>query len=171
MIKKLTAAAIFTTVFSCGQSPAYAEESPWINPYANPVRVETIKTNKHRRHDAPHHVIDVINSMADKHGVPRSFAVAIARHESRFNCRAIGRAGEHGLFQIKPATARGIGFSGPASALLDCATGANWGILHLKIALNKCGTIHGAATLHNRGLGASCVASAYSNVVRRKTEG
>ena len=48
---------------------------------------------------------------AHRHGVPASLALKVVKVESGFNCTARGRAGELGPLQIKPATARGIGWS------------------------------------------------------------
>ena len=69
--------------------------------------------------------------------------------------------------QIKPATARGLGYTGPASALNSCGAGLEWGMRHLAVAYQRCGSAAGAAALHNRGLGASCGRTAYSHRVTR----
>lgn len=115
----------------------------------------------------PMRVAALITASAEAQGVPAPLAVAVGRVESGLRCYARGRAGELGPLQIKPATARGLGFSGPASALNSCGAGIHWGVRHLAVAYRRCGTAHGAATLHNRGLGARCTASAYSGKVAR----
>jgi soluble lytic murein transglycosylase-like protein len=107
----------------------------------------------------------IIRSEAARQGVPTSLAIAVARTESGLRCRAVGRAGELGPFQIKPATARGIGYRGPISALNSCGAGITYGLKHLAIGYRKCGTHSGAAALHNGGLGASCRATAYTRRV------
>lgn len=104
----------------------------------------------------------LVTAAAARHGVPVALALRVARVESSFNCNARGQAGELGPLQIKPATARGLGYRGPVAALRSCGAGLEWGMRHLAVAYRRCGTVHGAATLHNRGLGARCVASAYS---------
>lgn len=108
-----------------------------------------------------------ISEVAARHGVPASLALAVARVESNMRCQARGRAGELGPLQIKPATARGLGYSGPASALNSCGAGLEWGIRHLAVAYRQCGSAAGAAALHNRGLASSCTRTAYSSRVTR----
>lgn len=108
-----------------------------------------------------------VAEVATRHGVPVRLALAVARVESGLRCNARGRAGELGPLQIKPATARGLGYTGPASALNSCEAGLEWGMRHLAAAYRRCGTHAGAAALHNRGLAASCGRTAYSARVTR----
>ncbi|WP_299473469.1 lytic transglycosylase domain-containing protein [uncultured Roseibium sp.] len=88
----------------------------------------------------------LIRKAATKHGVPVQIAKAVVEIESNFNPRARGRAGEVGLMQIKPATARGIGYRGSTKALYDPETNIEWGMKYLAGAHQKangdlCGTI------------------------------
>lgn len=88
----------------------------------------------------------LVDRHARSHGVPVKLARAVVRVESNFNPRARGRAGEVGLMQIKPSTARGIGFSGSAKALYNPNTNLKWGMAYLATAYklaggNVCGTI------------------------------
>jgi soluble lytic murein transglycosylase-like protein len=88
----------------------------------------------------------LIRKAAAKHGVPVKIAKAVVEVESNFNARARGRAGEVGLMQIKPTTARGIGYRGPTRALYDPATNLEWGMKYLAGAHKRangdlCGTI------------------------------
>ncbi len=100
-------------------------------------------------------VPSIVRQEASRAGVPVSFALAIANHESSFNCKALGAAGERGVMQIKPATARGIGYKGSASGLNTCQVGVFWGMKYLKMALNLAnGDQKRAAFLYNAGLGA-----------------
>lgn len=46
---------------------------------------------------------------SDQYDVPLSLAVALVRHESAFNTRAISRVGAQGLAQLMPATADMVG--------------------------------------------------------------
>ncbi len=108
-----------------------------------------------------------VTEVAARHGVPASLALAVVRLESNMRCQARGRHGELGPMQIKPATARGLGYTGPASALNSCGAGLEWGMRHLAVAYQRCGSAAGAAALHNRGLGASCGRTAYSHRVTR----
>lgn len=105
----------------------------------------------------PGSVMALVDSAARRHGVPVNIARATVMHESRGRCNARGRAGELGPLQIKPATARGLGFSGSASALQTCGAGLEWGMKHLALAFRKCGHVGP----HQAGLGASCARTAY----------
>jgi soluble lytic murein transglycosylase-like protein len=112
-------------------------------------------------------VAQLVAAAAQRHGVPARFAIAVARIESGLRCNARGRAGELGPLQIKPATARGLGYSGPASVLNSCGAGLEWGMRHLAVAYRRCGSAGAAAALHNRGLASACVQTAYSHRVSR----
>ncbi len=95
---------------------------------------------------APTEIRALIQKHAKAHGVPVELAEAVVHVESRFNPRARGRAGEVGLMQIKPATARGIGYSGTTKDLYDPDTNIRWGMLYLAKAYqmaggDTCGTI------------------------------
>ncbi|WP_053239545.1 lytic transglycosylase domain-containing protein [Pleomorphomonas koreensis] len=92
-------------------------------------------------------------------GLPAELAEAVVRHESRFNARARGRHGEIGLMQIKPQTARGLGYRGTAAGLYDVETNLKWGMAYLAGAYklaggDTCGTIlrynagHGATRMN-----------------------
>ncbi len=88
----------------------------------------------------------LIRKAAAKHGVPITIAKAVVEVESNFNPRARGSAGEVGLMQIKPSTARGIGYRGSTKALYDPATNLEWGMKYLAGAHKRangdlCGTI------------------------------
>lgn len=96
----------------------------------------------------------IVQEEAKAAGVPTDLALAMARVESNFNCSARGRAGERGIMQIKPSTAKGIGYKGTGNGLLDCRTGARWGMKYLKQAYKKAGGDYcRAAALYNQGLG------------------
>jgi soluble lytic murein transglycosylase-like protein len=109
-------------------------------------------------------------SQALRLGVPVRLALAVCQVESGCRHGLTGAAGEKGAFQIKPATARMLGYSGPASALSG-STGLYWGMRHLALAWRGCGTFAGAAKRHNAGLGASCKGSGYSAKVVRLAGG
>ena len=91
-----------------------------------------------------------IHKLVGKHaraaGVPVALALAVVQVESNFNPRARGRAGEVGLMQIKPATARGIGYKGSVKGLYNPDTNLAWGMKYLAEAHRRgggsvCGTI------------------------------
>lgn len=106
---------------------------------------------------------------ATRQGVPVSLALSIAKHESNFRCSAVGRHGERGVMQIKPRTARGLGYKGKPSGLNDCATGIRYGMIYLKMALKKAGgNTYRAAILYNAGLGSGRKKSGYAEKVTKK---
>lgn len=114
-------------------------------------------------------VQNMVSQEAMRQGVPVGLALSIAKHESNFKCSAVGRHGERGVMQIKPSTARGLGYKGPASGLNNCATGIRYGMIYLKMAYKKAGgNIYRTATLYNAGLGSGRKKSAYAQKVTKK---
>lgn len=110
----------------------------------------------------------MVASEASRQGVPVSLALAIAKAESNFRCSAVGRHGERGVMQIKPRTARGLGYKGPASGLNNCATGIRYGMIYLKQAYRKAGgDIHRTAVLYNAGIYSKKKSSAYAKKISR----
>jgi soluble lytic murein transglycosylase-like protein len=105
-----------------------------------------------------------VGRLADQLGVPRALALNVCRVESRCRYGLTGQQGVKGPMQIKLATARGLGYSGSAQGLLGYQ-GAYYGVKHLAVAMQKCRSWAGAATLHQAGLAASCRSSAYSRKV------
>lgn len=68
--------------------------------------------------------------------------------------------------QILPRTARGLGYSGPASGLNHCQTGIKYGMMYLKLAYKKAGgNSYKAAILYNKGLGSKRKKSKYAEKV------
>ncbi|UHD47233.1 transglycosylase SLT domain-containing protein [Aureimonas altamirensis] len=80
---------------------------------------------------------EMIAKAADANDVPRELAYAVVRVESRYNPKAVGPGGVYGLSQIKPATARSLGFSGSAQDLLDPETNLKYGMKYLSGAWHK----------------------------------
>ncbi|HWT31932.1 MAG TPA: transglycosylase SLT domain-containing protein [Propylenella sp.] len=86
----------------------------------------------------------LIARYAAEYGVPLPLAHAVVEKESGYNAKATGR-GTVGLMQIKPATARGIGYTGSTAGLYDPATNLRWGMKYLGTAYelgggDVCGT-------------------------------
>ncbi len=105
-----------------------------------------------------------VAKIAEQMGVPRGLALSVCRVETKCRYGLVGRAGERGPLQIKLQTARGLGYTGGAAGLNGHA-GAYWGMKHLQVAYQKCGTARGAARLHNAGLASSCGGSQYASRV------
>ena len=112
----------------------------------------------------------LIATHAAANGVPVDLAHAVVRHESNFNARATGRAGEIGLMQIKLSTARGIGYRGTRKGLYDPATNIAWGMKYLGQARrlaggSECGTL----SRYNGGLGRKGLIRSYCRGVAAKS--
>src|SRR2546422_428005 len=73
----------------------------------------------------------LIATHAKTNGVPESLVRRVIARESRYNARAVGRGGAMGLMQIKHATARGLGYTGPASGLLEPDTNLTYAVRYL----------------------------------------
>lgn len=86
---------------------------------------------------------DIISRYASSYGVPVSLAHAVIRVESNYRVDARGRAGEVGLMQIKPATARMMGYSGSIRGLFNPETNIKYGMKYL-------------ARAHQLGGGSTC---------------
>ena len=97
----------------------------------------------------------LIQTYARTYGVPVDLAHAVVRVESNFNPKARGSAGEIGLMQIKPATARMMGYRGSAKGLFDPETNIKFGMKYLAMAHDLGGgTTCGTILKYNAGHGA-----------------
>jgi soluble lytic murein transglycosylase-like protein len=88
----------------------------------------------------------LISRYAAKNGVPVALAHAVVRIESNYRPNARGKAGEIGLMQIKPATARLMGYTGDLDGLFNPETNIRFGMKYLGKAHrlgggSTCGTI------------------------------
>lgn len=114
----------------------------------------------------------IISSYAAAYGVPVALAHAVVGVESSFRANARGAAGEIGLMQIKPTTARMMGYSGSAKGLYDPDTNIKYGMKYLAKAHqlgggDTCGTI----LRYNAGHGAkrmNKISAAYCAKVKRQ---
>ena len=68
---------------------------------------------------------------ARRQGLPPEVAVAVMEIESNFDPGAKGAAGEVGLMQIMPSTARMLGFAGDDRLLADPAVNIRLGVRYL----------------------------------------
>jgi soluble lytic murein transglycosylase-like protein len=113
-------------------------------------------------------VRNMVASEAARQGVPVGLAISIAKAESNFRCSAVGRAGERGVMQIKPRTARGVGYKGSDSGLNNCAVGVKYGMIYLKQAYRKAGgNIYRTALLYNAGIHSKKKSSSYAKKISR----
>jgi soluble lytic murein transglycosylase-like protein len=89
---------------------------------------------------------------ADANGVPTALVHRVIRAESRYNPHAAGKDGAMGLMQIKHATARGLGYAGSPSGLLDPATNLTYGVRYLAGAYRAAdGNADRAVSYYRRG--------------------
>lgn len=99
---------------------------------------------------------DLIVKYAKRYGVPVNLAHAVVSVESKGNPKARGSAGEVGLMQIKPATARMMGYRGTTKALYDPETNIRWGMQYLATAHQLGGgEVCGTILRYNAGHGAT----------------
>lgn len=113
----------------------------------------------------------IVNRYAAEYGVPTALAHAVIKVESNYRANARGGAGEIGLMQIKPATARMMGYSGGAQGLFNPETNIKYGMKYLAKAHSlgggsTCGTI----LKYNAGHGAkrmNPVSAAYCSKVKQ----
>lgn len=83
---------------------------------------------------ADNHYSDIISKYAKQNGVSVDLATAVVQIESNFNPRMRGTHGEVGLMQVKPATARMMGYSGTVKGLFDPDTNIRIGMKYLAMA-------------------------------------
>jgi soluble lytic murein transglycosylase-like protein len=114
---------------------------------------------------------DIIARYASAYGVPASLAHAVIHVESSFRPNARGSAGEIGLMQLKPATARMMGYSGSVKGLFNPETNIKFGIKYLSMAHQLGGgTTCGTILKYNAGHAAkrmNKISSAYCAKVKR----
>ena len=73
----------------------------------------------------------LITKYAAAYGIPETLLHRVVKRESRYNPRAYNR-GHYGLMQIKYATARSMGYEGPAEGLFDAETNIKYAGKYLR---------------------------------------
>ncbi|MDE1158274.1 MAG: transglycosylase SLT domain-containing protein [Neorhizobium sp.] len=116
------------------------------------------------------HYAALIEKYAAMNGVPVELATAVIQIESNFRPTVRGSAGEIGLMQVKPATARLMGYRGSDYGLFDPETNIRFGMKYLAgaHALGD-GKICGTILKYNAGHGArrmNPVSQRYCNRVK-----
>jgi len=91
---------------------------------------------------------------ADKHRLPKTLLLAVARGESNFDPRAVSHAGAHGLMQILwPGTARELGFT-RVHQLYEPCRNIDAGARYLRGLVDRYdGDLHLALAAYNYGPG------------------
>lgn len=112
----------------------------------------------------------IIARYAAAEGVPVSLAKAVIKIESNYRPNIVGSAGEIGLMQIKPATARMMGYSGSVKGLFNPDTNIKYGMKYLAMARGLGGgTTCGTILKYNAGHGATRmnpISAAYCSKVK-----
>lgn len=157
-MKNRLIAGLSAVMFAAAIFSGTAEAAPKSKINLSTEQVKTKKRHKNRRAKVTpatqDRVVGLIKDMAPKYGVPTWFALRIAKVESGYNPNTRGAAGEYGVYQMKCATAKGIGFSGNCSELLNATTNIRVGLKHLQMAMKLSrGNLKLAASKHNGGLG------------------
>ena len=170
------AAAIFTVTAEAGTkskislSTEHAKEKSSTERVKQKAVTELVRKKRSRKTQttpaSTDSVVGLIKGMAPKYGVPTWFALRIAKVESGYNPNIRGAAGEYGVYQMKCATAKGIGFSGNCSQLLNASTNVQYGLKHLQMAMKLSnGNLRMAASKHNGGLGRKKLVHRYVGMV------
>lgn len=149
LILTAAAAALFSVVLSgCETTGVSSETTGSIS--SSKIKSSSMSFGYSSR---PHGAL--ISKYAKSHGVPESLAHAVISVESNYRADARGAAGEVGLMQIKPATARMMGYKGSTKALYNPETNIKYGMKYLAKAHQLGGgTTCGTILKYNAGHGA-----------------
>jgi len=117
LIRTALVACLLIGLAACGGAPAPAQQPVQSEPSLYPNETPQLRV--------------LINRYAALYGVPAPLVHRVIIRESTHNPAA--RNGPYyGLMQILPATARGMGYEGPASGLLDAETNLKYAVKYLR---------------------------------------
>lgn len=152
MLKQTVTIAFLVSAWSIAPAQAFPTQHEYpatfetTAPTAKSTRASGKKIQKPARNaraaPAPSPELDaLISHHAAAHGVPAELAHRVIMRESRYNARARNRA-YLGLMQISHATARSVGYRGPAQGLLNPDTNLRYGMAYLGNAYRVAGGDH-----------------------------
>ncbi|KMK66461.1 transglycosylase SLT domain-containing protein [Puniceibacterium sp. IMCC21224] len=134
LTRRAAMGAILMTLAACagGNAPEISTRAAPLEPPLYPNETRELRA--------------LINKYADIYHVPRPLVHRVVVRESTH--RPGARNGPYyGLMQILPATARGMGFKGPDSALLDAETNLKYAVKYLRGAWMLSDGDHGTAVM------------------------
>ena len=86
---------------------------------ANAIQANTQSATKSQ-------ILNVVNQIADKHGVDEKLVQALIKQESGFNPKAKSKAGAMGLMQLMPSTAKNLGVQDPYNIVQNVEGGVKY---------------------------------------------
>ncbi|WP_245286397.1 transglycosylase SLT domain-containing protein [Bradyrhizobium sp. ARR65] len=133
----------FATRFAAAEMAASAPAAPTVPSPEPPKDVlrsaVAVVTPTPSAADARSHYRSLIEKEAAQNGLAPEIAEAVMAVESGYNPGAVGGAGEIGLMQILPSTARMLGFSGTLADLAVPETNIHYGVTYLAQAWRLAG--------------------------------
>ncbi|MEL6505212.1 MAG: transglycosylase SLT domain-containing protein [Pseudomonadota bacterium] len=141
---------------------------------AKPAKKKKAKKRRNKRitvKEGRRRYRSLIAKHAKANNVPVKLAMAVVEVESSYRRGATGAAGEIGLMQLMPRTARFIGYKGSMKALYDPDTNLRWGMKYLgKARRLGNGSLCGTILKYNAGHGAkrmNPISARYCKRIRR----
>jgi len=118
-------------VMALAAQPAASSPVQLASAAAMPRAEPAVLTTADAKPATPGAVDGLIAKYAGFYGLPERFVRRVVKRESTFNPKAYNN-GHWGLMQIKHATARGMGYDGPANGLLDAETNLKYAVKYLR---------------------------------------
>ncbi|WJH40305.1 transglycosylase SLT domain-containing protein [Aliirhizobium terrae] len=129
-IAMLAAGTGFVRAEDGGETITYVKKQV-LKPWETRETDAMAKTPEDRLAIRRSHYEALIQKYANEYDVPTELALAVVQIESSFRPTVKGSAGEIGLMQIKPATAKLMGYDGKATGLYDPETNIRFGMKYL----------------------------------------
>jgi soluble lytic murein transglycosylase-like protein len=125
-----TAAVAMPVIGETGKTMPGVQQAAYVVP-ENPSTLLSTSPAKEYSTGPRGDIERLIEKYAALYEVPVDLVRRVVNRESTFNPKAYNR-GHWGLMQIKHATARGMGYQGPASGLFDAETNLKYAVKYLR---------------------------------------